>query len=269
MYATDFEYDEQRLSDYGFIVCNFDFQSGADTVKAGSEITFNLTPYRKGESYWLQNTQYDECIQSTFDICKNPDIYDDLKITNDEYRDIMRWLNRKEFLRFRIVDYYNEFDTCYYDASFNIEKITISEILYGLRLSITTDKPFGYGEEQRTYWEVTDTSKIYKINDISDEIGFTYPKLSIVCQESGTLNITNLTTNLTTTIKNCSTNEIITIDSKNQIITSSLDSHKIYDDFNFEFFKLQNTFDNRTNEITISIPCTIEILYSPIIKDSI
>lgn len=41
MYALDFEYDGQYLSDYGFIICDFNSSSGADIVSAGSMITFN------------------------------------------------------------------------------------------------------------------------------------------------------------------------------------------------------------------------------------
>lgn len=269
LYALDFEYDGQFLSDYGFIVCDFDFQSGAVTANSGSTIVFNLASYKNGQGNWLQSTQYDECVQGIFDICKNPDIYDDLGITNDEYRDIMRWLNRKEFLKFRVIDTDNEFDTCYYNASFNIEKIKIREILYGLRLTMSTDKPFGYGEEEHISLEVKKTNETYEIDDVSDEIGFTYPKIFIECQSRGNLSITNNTIQQVMTIKNCSIGEKIMIDSDTQIITSSLSSHEIYNDFNFEFLKLQNTINQRSNNITISSPCNIDIYYTPIIKDSI
>lgn len=99
MRAIDFEYDNQYLSDYGFIICDFNFSSGANEVDAGSTITFNKISRHSGKRYGLSSTQYDECITTSFDICKNPDIYDpeDMEISNDEYRDIMRWLNRREF----------------------------------------------------------------------------------------------------------------------------------------------------------------------------
>ena len=35
MYATDFEYDGQYLSDYKCIICNFDFSNGAVSASAG------------------------------------------------------------------------------------------------------------------------------------------------------------------------------------------------------------------------------------------
>lgn len=39
MYAKDFEYDGQSLSDYNCIVCDFDGSSGAVFASAGSSIT--------------------------------------------------------------------------------------------------------------------------------------------------------------------------------------------------------------------------------------
>ena len=112
MYAIDFEYDGQYLSDYGFIICDFNSSYGIAEASAGSVITFNKIQRDNGRKYGLSSTQYSECVSATFDICKNDDIWerDQLEITNDEYRDLMRWLNRREFLSFQLVDDTDEFD---------------------------------------------------------------------------------------------------------------------------------------------------------------
>lgn len=271
MYAVDFEYDGQYLSDYGFIICSFDGASGSETVSAGSKITFNTVPMHNGKKYSLTGTQYDECITTTFSIAKNPchyDFFEDMKITNDEYRDLMRWLNRREFLKFQIFDEdENTRDACYYEASFNVEKVLISGMLYGLTLTMETNKPFGYGEEQEFVYEIDNVSNEHILYDVSDEIGYLYPDMVITCNADGNLTLTNETEECSMIINNCSVGEVITIDGDAQIISTSYDSHAIYDDFNFEFFKIGNTFDNRDNVITASLPCTLEIKYEPIIKD--
>lgn len=269
MYALDFEYDGQYLSDYGFIICNFD-GSSMETVSAGSAITFNKIPIHGGKKYNLTSTQYDECIQSTFSICKNPKIYkDNMQISNDEYRDIMRWLNRRQFLNFQLLggdDYDGE--TCFYEASFNVSKIKIDEILYGMELTMETNKPFGYGQEQSVTWVVSDPEKPYILSDISDEIGTTYPSMEILINANGDFSLYNEMENCTMEIKNCTVGEKITIDGNSQIIQTSMDSHHIYDDFNFEFFRIGNTITSRSNKITCSLPSKIEIRYLPIIKDA-
>ena len=273
LYACDFEYDGRYLSDYNFIICDFDASDGANDVSAGSAITFNTISRHSGKLYSLTSTQYDECITATFDICKNPDIYDqeEMEITNDEYRDVMRWLNRREFLKFHAIDEeYNNFDrdTCFYNASFNVEKIKINEKLYGMRLTMETDKPFGYAQECTTSWTISDVTKAKTLYDTSDEIGYTYPSMTITCNEAGNLTISNDLTNSIMVINNVSVGEVITIDGSTHIIETSLSGHKIYDDFNFEFFKIGNTIENRNNNITVSLPCKLEISYSPIIKDT-
>lgn len=268
MYAVDFEYDGQYLSDYGFTICDFDNTSGFQTVSGGSKITFNKVARNRGERYGLTSTQYDECIEASFYICKDPCEYDDMIITNDEYRDLARWLNRTRYLKFRMISEDGLSDTCYYDASFNIEKVLTDRMLYGLRLTLDTNRPFGYGETVKYDFNVTDTSKQYIVSDMSDTIGYTYPTIIITVSEAGNLAVNNLTSGSMMVIKNCSSGETISVFGDTKIVQSSNDSHAIYDDFNFEFFRIENSIDNRNNFVTFSLPCTVSISYDPIIKDA-
>lgn len=272
MYATDFEYAGQFLSDFGFIVCNFDGDKGWENISAGSKITFKKVSRNNGCVHSLTNTIYDECIRVTFQICKNPCIYKDQKITDNEYRNMMRWLNRKEFLDFQPIDEENiNLRKIHFNASFNIDKIILNGEIYGLELTMETDKPFGYGNICEFQWEFSadDINAERILTDISDEIGGIYPKTVIECRESGDLAIKNIDEGCETVIKNCSEGEIITIDGEAQIITSSLpfEAHDIATDFNYEFFRIGNTFSNRENKITVSLPCNLNISYYPIIKD--
>ena len=269
MYALDFEYDGQYLSDYGFVICNFGGAPDMETISAGSRITFNKVPMSIGKKYSLAGTKYDECVEATFDICKNPELYNDLRISNDEYRDIMRWLNRREFLKFQVLNEdEKERETCYYEASFNVDKILVNKVLYGMKLTMETNKPFGYGQEQVFIWDIEDTTRPRVLSDMSDEIGYTYPSMTITINRSGDLSIHNELEECTMLIKNCTIGEVITVHGDTHIIESDDDSHRIYDDFNFEFFRIGNTINNRNNKITVSLPCKLELRYSPIIKDT-
>ena len=51
-------------------------------------------------------------------------------------------------------------------------------------------------------------------------------------------------------------------------ITTTEELHDVYNDFNYDYFKIGNTINNRSNKISVSLPCKIELRYSPIIKDS-
>lgn len=268
MYAQDFEYDGQYLSDYGFMICEFDGGSGVATVSAGSKITFNTVSQHGGRKHSLTSAKYDEGIQLPLNICKDPCKYDDLKITDDEFRDLMRWLNRKEFLKLRFMDEDDkDRDICYYNASFNVQKITIAEVLYGLELTATTDSPFGYGKEQSVDFSLS-ANESYTLIDLSDEIGYIYPTMQITCGESGTLQLYNEMEDCTMIIKNCQEDEIISIDGDTHIIQTSRDDHDISNDFNYEFFRIGNKMNDRRNRIESTLSCDIIITYCPIIKST-
>ena len=264
--VSDFEYDGFALSDFGFIICDFS-GGGLQTIGNGSQITFNTVSTRNGEKYEHTSSQYDSCIETTFQICKNSCLYDNIGLSLKEYRDIITWLNRKQFHQFRFLD--GEYADIYFDATFNISKIEIDGMIVGLELNMKTNRPFAYKEPvEHTYNNLAaNTSTV--INVVSDEEGFIYPDMTIKVLTSGNLTITN--TNHTETrsmvINSCTANEIITI--QYPIVSSSLSSHKIQNDFNWNFFRLANSFKYKENTITNSLKCNLELSYTPLIKISV
>ena len=88
----DFEYDGLKLSDMGYIICQFD-SNGLETVSNGAQITFNTVPVQNGALYVLASTQYDTCLEATFQICKNPCKHiDDMSLNINEIRSLSSWL---------------------------------------------------------------------------------------------------------------------------------------------------------------------------------
>jgi phage-related protein len=188
-----------------------------------------------------------------------------MKITSEEYRDIVRWLNRHTFHRLRFLSD-DEYEPCYYNASFNVNKITIDNVLYGIELGVETDSPFGFGAEIHEILELSKDKEVI-VKDISDEIGSISPTIKITCPEEE-ITIKNITLGTETIITGCSEGEIITIDGNTHTVSSSISGRKetIYDNFNYDYFKLGNTIDNRDNIIKASDDCILEIIYRPTIK---
>ena len=267
MKAVDFEYDGQHLSDYDFIICDFDGSSGANTVDIGAKISFNKSPIFQGKKHVLLSSEYEDCVSAEFDICKDPEVYDDLEITSDEFRDLMRWLNRRRFHELCIFDQDEDYESVYFNASFNIEKIKIGEKTCGLRLSMETDSPFAHGAEQKFRHTFSNSSDEYVVSDLSDDIGYIYPVLTIKCMADGDITVSNTTFECSCTINNCENGETIVIDGNALSIATDNETHNIYNDFNYEFFIIGNSINNRKNRITVSAQCEIEIRFSPIIKD--
>lgn len=265
MKAFDFEYDGINLSDFGFILCNFGGSKGLETVSDGCQITFNTVPMLGGTKHNLMSTVYEECLESVWQICKHSCKGGIQEITETEHREITKWLNRKKFLNLRILD--EAHIDLYYEAFFNISKIEIDGKLFGFELEVKTNAPFAH----RTPKIITIKNLIrngeHSINDISHEEGHIYPYVEITIGDIGsekeTLKITNAIESRETVVKNCVAGEVITMDYP--IIKSSISSH-IQNDFNWNFFRVANTYENSRNDLTISLPCTIKIKYSPIVK---
>ena len=53
------------------------------------------------------------------------------------------------------------------------------------------------------------------------------------------------------------------------IVGTSISGHDIANDFNYDFFRIGNTANDRENEITASAPCTVYLKYRPILKDTL
>ena len=99
---------------------------------------------------------------------------------------------------------------------------------------------------------------------ILDEEGYIYPQMEITMNASGDLEIYNDIEDRTMFIKNCKQGEVIKLDYP--VIETSLASHKIQNDFNWRFLRIAKTYRENANHLTISLPCTIKLTYTPRIK---
>lgn len=263
MLALDFEYDGKHLSDMGYVICRFDNSGGTDIVSNGSEITFNTISTLGGRKQEFVSTRYDNCLETTFQICKDHCIYqDDYVITIEELRELTRWLNRKEYHKFKLLDdsYYNLF----FEGSFNISRVEVAGQLVGLELNFKTNRPYALLDERTISRTVDEPNTVIAIGSESDEEGAMYLKAVITVKADGDLSLFNVEDNKSTVIRNCVTDEVITLDYP--IITSSIPSHDVANDFNYNFLRLLQTYTNKTNKIRVSLPCVLKLSYNPVVK---
>ncbi len=267
MYAEDFIYDGRLLSDYGCMICSFSNSSGMETVGTGAQIALTTVTMHNGTRRSIVGAKYSEFIKSTFYICKNPCAYEDITMSPTEYRELVKWLNRRRFLPLRFISTIMPSpDPCYYNAMFNIQKITAGDKIIGAELTMETDSPFGHGEERVETVMPGYDGQDY-IDYVSDEVGFMYPKVRIALMGAGNLTIHNSMDEEEMVITNCSNGEVIVTDGEKQTLQSNFSAHDIYDCFNYNFIKLVSHLETGRNTFTSSVPCSIQITYSPIIRD--
>lgn len=318
MKAYDFEFHNRRLSEFGMVLCQFGGSNGVETITDGAPISFTTVPTMNGSKHNLTSSQYEDCLEATWQICKHSCAGGIQEITPIEHRNLTAWLCRKKFLKLKILDEANI--DLYHEAKIDVSRIEIDGKLYGFELAILTNRPFALKEPKtisitcekgkEVYgWKkyktdpeieilgyVTSTNKdaypqhkvdendeiiygvhtdgyqyyflgqVYKasLNDTSYEEGYIYPQMEITVKEDGDLTIHNAIENREMYIANCKSGEVITLDYP--VIRSSDSSHNIQNDFNWTFFRIANTYDNSRNDLIISLPCSIKIKYSPIVK---
>ena len=289
MIATDFCYAGEWLSVKGYMVCQFEDQGGFQTSSAGSQLTFTRVRQFGGRVNPLVVATYQENFETDISFCKP----DGAEFTSAEYAAIMRWLNRPkdnslgigmapyipgttlatvsnddivttddELIYIRCKDSYG-YDDIGFKGVCNVSKVEHRGKIIGFTIHFVSDSPFGYAPAKTITCSLT-ASGSYSFSDTSDEIGYIYPDtMTITCSGAGDLTLTNSAEGRSTTIKNVTSGEKLTFDGKVATLTSSLPAHKVLNDFNFQFFRVANTYDNRVNKLTCTVPCTISFTYTP------
>lgn len=276
MKAIDFKYDGRKLSDFGFMICSFDGGTGLETV-SDANLTFNTVTAVGGKRRYITDRVYENCIETTFQICKIPHEYNyNIEVEFEEVRALKRWLERKEFHKVKFIqEPFNEFGfDFFFEGAFNVSQIEIAGLIVGLELTPMTNRPFAlhdpirikldWTEEEISAFDDTGDSIIRKMVDISEEIGYCYPKMKVTCLRDGTFQISNNSFGKTTAVKNCKKDEVLTFEYP--IIQSSITSHDLANDFNFTFLRLANKYKKQMNELEIELPCEIEFEYCPVVK---
>lgn len=260
---TDFEYDSLSLKEMGYVICSF--EDKGDGVEANpAKLNFNMVKTNFGMSNFLTDTTYEEPLSSTFQICKNTCLYDSLVVTEEDIREINRWLSRKKMQKIKLVS--TENNDYYTNASFNVSCIYYEDICYGFQIEIQTDKPYLLGEKIVNSFEITSSNNSYEIIDESDEVGCVDALVEVKINKSGNLTITNSYNDKSTVIKNCISGETITINNPTISTTNNSSHEKITNDFNWVFVKIGNEYWDKENKLTFSLPCSVKISYFPIIK---
>lgn len=265
--VTDFIYDGLRLSDLGYAIISFDGSKSGE-VDTDSQLSYNHAPMMSGKRQPYITSIYEDPLKMEMQIGKNICANGNLStskssytITLDDMAFLKRWLVRPHPHKLNITG--DEYNGIYWMGSFNVSEYVFGDGRVGATLEFECDAPFGYKEDVVFSGDL-DANGTFEYNCTSDEIGWIYPNLTITVKEDGDLNIKN-TDNREIIIKNCKANEVITID-ENLQITSSFETHKIADDFNYTYYRINNSFNSVANSLTSNLAISYEIRYSPIAK---
>lgn len=153
-------------------------------------------------------------------------------------------------------------DDVYYNAQLKLTEIKFGENIIGYDVEATCDAPYGWSDKRvaRLYNNEEDSNdSVLSIFDDSDEIGSIIPDIEITVLNDGDVGIYNDATLRNTIIKHCIAGEIITI-TDGKRIKSNIDHKYLYDDFNWVFQKITNSYRTNVNNFELT-NCKVKITW--------
>lgn len=246
------------LSDFGLMLGSFELNNdeeelGMDYDTIEQYIGHNPVPVYLG-------AKHNNKLKPQVTLIKNPCVDKNIFFTEHECREVLRQLTG--FCGYRTMQIYlDDFDEFY---NFNVRVLRasyrkIEGHVIAIILYMECDSQFAWSKDFTYSYNASPNENIVFINMSDDLYNYLLPKVTISSKAAiNTLNIINLTdNNWTSSIKKISANEVITMDSKNQILFSSISNRKIFNDFNLHFIR----FVSGKNELSVNAECKITFTF--------
>lgn len=266
MQVIDFIYDGQNLSDMGLKPCFFD--SPDEEQEIGNLVVPGDAKAPHTNEFLPVGMSYEDPFEFECQASKDPCTeQQNFEFSDEEINQIVRWLNRRGYYKCQPIYDDGSFEDVYYMGFFNISLVKIAGKVMGFTFSFTANAPYGF-QEIAPLTHTFAGGDTWTVEDVSDEVGFANAETKITCKAAGDLKITNeADPDNIVIVKNCQQDEVITLYGKTKIITSSLAGHtKLYNDFNYNWVRMVNTYTSRENKFTCNLAADIEIKYAPIRK---
>lgn len=188
---------------------------------------------------------YSEKLTFTFTLIKSSSVHFNRNLSEyfseNECRAIIRNLTSKRGYQWLQIVHTNIDEEFFYNAKVNnISYEKIGGSVAGIVVDVECDSCFAWSKEYSVPIAAKANIPFYIFNNTDDLVNYIYPMCTIVPSSSGTLEILNHSDNeWTTSIKNVQSQESITMDSKNEILSSTSPSHTlILNDFNLNWIRL-------------------------------
>lgn len=256
LFGEDVVIGDFRLSDYGLMLASFDSESSNEEEELGMDhetieeyIGHNPVPIYLGAKY--QNK-----LKPQITIIKDVEIHSDMHFTEHECREVLRQLTGYKGYKSMQIRTFNFDELIYFNV--RIIKVFYKKVaskVIGIIIQLECDSQFAWSKEFNISYNVK-SGEIFRIYNRSDDLyNYLYPKVTISSLSSiQNLEIKNISDdNWISAILNISNGEIITMDSKNEILQSSNKDRVIMNDFNMHFIRLVSGENKMQANCDISI----------------
>lgn len=176
MYATDFTFDNEKLSDYGLMICTFD----GDSVVSGGEIEPVVHKTPATDEYTYYASEINNVLTWTFSICKtgcDAESYDDYFFDQYEESEIAQWLLKTDGYRWLHFDQDDKYPDVYYKVYINMTPHQVGGMTVGFDLTITSNCGYGFSHEYTA--TLSQNEQPLVINVDNDLTRYSYPEVTL------------------------------------------------------------------------------------------
>lgn len=174
MFAEDFLFHHHRASDFGFMICSFDGDSG--TV-SGGEIEYHVVKTPDRDKFTFYNSQFNTALVWNFSICKDPFKNDNLYFDQYEESQVAKWLLKTDGYHWFQFDQ-DGYEDIFYRVYINMVPHQISGRTVGFDLTVTSDCAYGF-TDIITKKATINSSTPLKLNIHSDINTYILPYIKI------------------------------------------------------------------------------------------
>jgi phage-related protein len=257
IWPEDFIYGEFRASDMGLIPGRFD--GTPDFTQDEIGMSLGITEeFIGGKPVPVHiSTAHNGKLLLNITLVKNPCVYKNDDIFNEyELRSILRKISKK-YQWTRVINSDSCEDIWFRCIVDNVSYNRLGNAVHGVTLSLQCDSLFGYSNENKIVIMAKSNEPFYIFNNTDDLEDYVLPYIVIKASSAGNLTISNLEDERETLIENVDADEVLTMDCKNKILTSSEPHDVLLNDFNMNWIRLlpdKNTF-------TSNMDCSIEFTF--------
>ena len=235
-YASSFQFDGIPSETFGLLISEIDGSSVDSSMGSSSMDILNQKIYRKSTPYLYGMTPSQNL---SFEISANTQHSDE--IDAEDFQLIQAWLFSPRTYR-KLLIMQPDMESVYFNCIFNNPKINrVGNKIVGFTATIECNSPYAWNYPKTTTYTYSvptvDNSVIF-YNSSDDKGAYLYPTCAITMNSfGGYITITNSSdTNRVFSIITLSAGEVITIDSSNQTMSSSLGLKRMAN-FNKKFLR--------------------------------
>lgn len=259
IFGRDIIIGDFKASDFNLIIGSTEY-SGQSEDEMGNDITIAEQFIGRNPVPAYFDYSYSEKLRPSISLIKN-NCYNsnDTGLTEFEIRNILRLITGfHEYKWMKVITDDISEDTWYKVKIVSTALIRYPGIVAGIKINMECDSQFGYSPINVIKQKVTAYKPFYIFNNSDDIYNYLYPKIDIKLEEDGNIELVNNTENWTSIINNVVTDEIVTINSEKQILTSTNEHENVLlDDFNLHWFRLVNGL----NEYSCNLNCEITVTF--------